>query len=158
MRSRGKHSLTVKPTTAEQGWGCHAEYLAGTADWEQWNIRERVKASREFKVLGTDSFRTSAARALRDAAYAKRGIAFLHEAARYRGKANYRDAIYLAYGKGVPKLLEGFIGDLNEVLTAFSAMAAAYVAARMGRDRWAAYLADLEAKRAVSLSPTALWS
>jgi hypothetical protein len=78
-RSRGKHSLTVKPVSEDQAWGCIAEYLAGTADWEQWNIRERVRASREFRDLGVDSFRTSAARALRDAAYAKRSIAFLHQ-------------------------------------------------------------------------------
>jgi hypothetical protein len=37
-------------------------------------------------------------RANRDAADARRSIAFLHQASRYRGKANYRDAIFLAYG------------------------------------------------------------
>lgn len=59
-RGRGKHSLTIKPASNEQAWGCIAEYLAGTADWEQWNIRERVRASREFRDLGADSFRTAA--------------------------------------------------------------------------------------------------
>jgi hypothetical protein len=157
-RIRGKHPLTSPPTTAEQAWGCCAEYLSGTADWEQWNIRERVVQSREFKNLGVDSFRTAAARKLRDAWYQKRGIAFLHQASRYRGKANYRDAIYLAYGKSVPKLLEGFIDDLAEVLTAFSAMAAAYASMRMGRELWSAFIDDLEAKRSISLSPKAVWS
>ncbi|RUV81780.1 hypothetical protein EOA60_06960 [Mesorhizobium sp. M1A.F.Ca.IN.020.06.1.1] len=157
-RSRGKHSLTVKPVSDEQGWGCIAEYLAGTADWEQWNIRERVRASREFRDLGVDSFRTSAARRLRDAAYAKRSIAFLHQASRYRGKANYRDAIYLGYGKSVPKLLDTFVGDLTMVLRAFSCMAAGYCAARLGRKLWAEFIVDLEAKRAISVSPSSLWA
>ena len=152
-RSRGKHSLSIKPTSREQAWGCVAEYLAGTADWEQWNIRARVKTSREFRDLGADSFRTAAARKLRDAAYAKRCIAFLHQASRYRGKANYRDAIYLGYGKSVPKLLDGFIADLATVLAAFSSMAAAYCAARLGRQIWSEFIMDLDAKRAVSLSP-----
>jgi len=35
-----------------------AEYLSGTADWEQWNIRERLKGTREFKDLGVADFRT----------------------------------------------------------------------------------------------------
>ena len=158
VRARGKHSLTTPPATVAQAWGCCAEYLSGSADWEQWNIRERVVQSREFKDLGASSFRTSAARQLRDVWYQKRGIAFLHQASRYRGKANYRDAIYLAYGKSVPKLLEGFIDDLAEVLKAFSAMAAAYTSMRMGRDLWSAFLDDLEAKRSISLSPMVIWS
>jgi len=158
IRSRGKHSLTTVPCTAEQAWGCCAEYLSGTADWEQWNIRERVTESRDFKALGVDSFRTAAARSVRDAWYGKRSIAFLHQASRYRGKANYRDAIYLAYGKSVPRLLEGFVGDLDRVLTSFSAMAAAYASIRMGREHWFAYIEDLESKRSVSVSPKGIWS
>ena len=158
IRSRGRHSLTKAPTITVQAWGCCAEYLSGTADWEQWNIRERVAGSRYFKALGVDGFRTAAARRVRDAWYAKRGITFLHEASRYRGKANYRDAIYLAYGKSVPRLLEGFVADLDRVLTSFSAMAAGYASVRMGRDHWYAFIEDLESKRSVSVSPKAIWS
>ena len=158
VRARGKHSLTSKPTTSQQAWGCCTEYLSGTAQWEQWNIRERLVESREFKALNVNSFRTAPARALRDAWYAKRSVAFLHEASRYRGKANYRDAIYLAYGKSLPKLLEGFIDDLANVLCAFTAMAAAYASVRMGRELWSAFMDDLEAKRSVTTSPKSIWS
>jgi hypothetical protein len=150
------HSLTNPPATAVQAWSCCAESLPGTADWEQWNIRERVAQSREFRDLGAGSFRTTAARQLRDAWYQKRGIAFLHQASRYRGKANYRDAIYLAYGKSVPRLLESFIDNLAQVLSAFSAMATAYASIRMGRELWLAFRDDLEAKRSISLSPMAV--
>lgn len=157
-RSRGRHSLTSVPMTVEQAWGCHAEYLSGTASWEQWNLERRVRQSPEFRALAVENFRTKAARALRDEAFGKRSIAFLHEASRYRGKANYRDAIYLAYGKSVPKLADGFIDDLVSVLTAFSAMAAGYCSHRMGRDRWGTFMDDLEERRAISLSPLAVWS
>jgi hypothetical protein len=61
VRLRGKHSLTSPPTNPQQAWGCCSEYLSGTADWEQWNIRERVAASRDFKALGIDNFRTARA-------------------------------------------------------------------------------------------------
>ncbi len=158
IRSRGTHSLVSTPTSIGQAWGSCAEYLSGTADWERWNIRERVVDSREFKTLGVDSFRTGAARKLRDGWYEKRGIAFLHQASRYRGKANYRDAIYLGYGKSVPKLVGGLIHDLRIVLSAFSAMAAAYASARIGKEQWASFLDDLEAKRSISVSPKSIWS
>jgi len=157
VRARGKHSLTVTPTGLEQAWGCHAEYLSGTAKWEQGNIQERVRETKEFKALGADSFRTAAARNLRDTAFTRRGIAFLHEASRYRGKANYRDAIYLAYGRSAPRLLDNFIDDLATVLAGFGSMAAAYVSRRIGRDIWTAFLDDLEQKRSISISPSSEW-
>lgn len=124
----------------------------------QWNLEQQVRNSREFKALGVDNFRTKAARALRDEALRRKSICFLHEASRYRGKANYRDAIYLAYGKAVPKLADGFIDDLTTVLTSFSAMAAGYCSVRMGRERWKAFMDDLEDGRAISFSPLAVWS
>lgn len=158
VRARGTHSLTVRPTGVTEAWGCVAEYLSGTAKWEQWNVQERVKEHRDFKALNKPDFRSTAAKSLRDAALAKRGIAFLHEASRYRGKANYRDAIYLAYGRTVPSQLEGFVPDLAIVLKAFSCIAAAYASQRMGREIWDAFLGDLEKKRAVSTSPAKLWS
>lgn len=157
-QSRGHHSLTSTPTTVEQAWGCHAEYLSGTASWEQRNLEQRVRRTAAFKKLGVDNFRTKAARALRDDAFGKKSICFLHEASRYRGKANYRDAIYLAYGKSVPKLADDFIEDLTAVSTAFSAMAAGYCSVRMGSDRWSEFIEDLEERRAISLSPSAVWS
>lgn len=76
VRARGKHSLASKPTNPEQAWGCCAEYLSGTAKWEQWNIQERPVESRDFKVLGVKTFRTNPARTKRDDWYAKRSIAF----------------------------------------------------------------------------------
>lgn len=158
VRGRGKHSLTEKPSTVEEGWGCVAEYLAGTADWEQWNVRERVRETREFKALEVDNFRTRAARTLRDSFYEKRSVAFLHAAIRYRGKANYRDTVFLAYGKHVPKLVDGFLDDLEKVLIAFSTMAAGYVSIRLGKEIWIPFLNDLESKRAVSISPKEIWS
>lgn len=158
IRLRGKHSLTVAPKNAIQGFGCLAEYLSGCARWEQWNLEQRVRSQSEFKKLGVDNFRTKAAIVLRDVAFQKVSLSFLHQAYRYRGKANYRDAIFLAYGSGVPSLVSGLIDDLADVSTAFSSMAAAYVSARIGKDFWNAFINDLEKKRSVTVSPKAIWS
>lgn len=157
-RSRGTGSLTVTPTTLSNAWGCHAQYLSGTANWETCNIEQRVKNYKNFKELDVDNFRTKAARNIRDNALEKQSICFLHQASRYRGKANYRDAIYLAYGKNVPTLADTFIDDLTKVLTAFSSMAAAYCFMRMGSSKWKEFIDDLDERRAISLSPFEIWS
>jgi hypothetical protein len=157
VRARGQFSLVKEPKTAVDAWGCCAEYLSGTAGWERWNVDERVRETSAFKALGVAGFRTKEAREMRDAAYAKRGIAFLHQASRYRGKANYRDAIYLAYGNSVPAQLSGFVDDALVVLKAFAAMAGGYCSMRMGRTRWNEFVDDLDRKKAISISPADIW-
>ena len=67
-----------------------AEYLSGTAAWEQWNIRERLKGTREFKDLGVADFRTK-------------------QDCCNPGCNN------LGYGTSVPDLLSEFIDDLLTV-------------------------------------------
>lgn len=158
IRVKGKCSLTTKPVTEQDAWGCIAEYLSGTSTWEQWNIKERVKSTKEFKLLNVSNFRSTDAQNLRDEAFKKKSVSFLHQAFRYRGKANYRDAIYLAYGKGVPKLLESFIDDLAIVLIGFTSMAGAYCSLRIGNDLWDQFLNDLEDKKSISISPKSIWS
>jgi hypothetical protein len=149
--------LVKEPTTAQEAWGCCAEYLSGTAGWERWNVEERVRDTAAFKALGVADFRTKAARQLRDAAYARRSIAFLHQASRYRGKANYRDAIFLAYGTSVPTQLAGFVDDMLAVLQAFAAMAGAYCSLRVGKPAWKEFVDDIERKKAISVSPSSIW-
>jgi hypothetical protein len=157
IRARGQFSLVKEPKTAAEAWGCCAEYLSGTAGWERWNVDERVKETAAFKGLEVSDFRTKAARALRDSWYARRGIAFLHQASRYRGKANYRDAIFLAYGTSVPTQLLGFTDDLLVVLKAFAVMAGAYCSLRVGEAAWTEFVDDLERKKAISISPKDVW-
>lgn len=158
IRGRGKHSLSSsKPQTKEDAWGCVYEYLSGSAEWWQWKIKDQVKESKEFKALKVNSFNTKLARNVRDAVYAKKSMGFMHEAFRYRGKANYRDAIFLSYGKNVPALLSPFIKDLENVLTTFSVMAAAYSSVRM-KQYWPTFIDDLEKKKSVSISALEIWS
>ena len=51
----------------------------------------------------------------------------MHQAFRYRGKANYRDALFLTYEAQVGTVLDGFIADLETVLTAFLTAAGHFV-------------------------------
>lgn len=154
----GSFPLTSKPSNSDEALGACCAYLSGSAGWWKWKSEESLKGSREFKALGVTDFRTKAARELRDTRLRGKSICFLHQAFRYRGKANYREALFLGHGHYVETLLVDYIDDLADVLHAFVAMAGAFVAKRLGAALWEAFLADLETHRAFQLSPRAVWS
>lgn len=149
--------LTEKATDATQAFGACCSYLSGSADWWKWKTEQSLKASRDFKNLNVSDFRTKAARNLRDERLAGKSTAFLHQAFRYRGKANYREALFLGYGNATENLLDGYPEDLAIVLKGFIAMAGAFVAKRIGQPLWDEFLNDLESNRAFTLSPKSVW-
>jgi hypothetical protein len=157
LRAGNGFLLTEKATNATEAYGACCSYLSGSADWWKWKAEQSLKASRDFKALNVSNFRTKAARTLRDARLAGKSTAFLHQAFRYRGKANYREALFLGYGKNTETLLDGYPDDLVIVLRGFVAMAGAFVAKRIGQPLWDEFLDDLERHRAFSLSPKTVW-
>lgn len=154
--STGK--LTVKPTTTDDARGAAAGYLSGSASWYAWRAEEHVRNSAEFKKLAVDNFRTKEARGLRDRHLSKHGIGFVHQASRYRGKANYREALFLAYGKSTGTILGGFLSDQTTVLRAFLGMAGAFASKKLGRNLWDEFVADVDANRAFSTKANSVWS
>ena len=68
-------------------------YLSGTKTREVDIIKERLKNDKKL-----NSFRTNEAKALRDSKLKGSQFNFMSCAFRYRGKANYRDGIYISYG------------------------------------------------------------
>jgi len=144
LRGSNAHDLNTEPTDEDMANGALYSYLKGTAEYEQWRLEEMVKASREYRQGGFTSFRTNAAKALRDAKLNPAHVNYLVQAFRYRGKANYRDAIYLSYGRDDTERLRQFISDLAVVAGVFSLMAAHYVAKRVIRADWAEFSGDLE--------------
>jgi len=124
-------------------FGALCSYLKGTAEYEQWRLEEQVKSGSEYRRGGFNSFRTNAAKALRDAKLSPAKVNYLVQAFRYRGKANYRDAIYLSYGNDQSERLKQFITDLGMVSEAYTLMAAHYIARRVVRFDWEAFVEDL---------------
>ncbi|NBX03455.1 MAG: hypothetical protein EBR02_05260 [Alphaproteobacteria bacterium] len=150
--------LTTRPTSADDAYGGCCSYLSGTAKWSKWNVEQEILGSKEFKALDVPDFRTKDARLLRDARLTGKTISFLHQAYRYRGKANYREAFFLGYGGArTEKLLSGYADDLGEVLAAFLSMAGAFCSKRLGKDLWASFIEDVEGSRAFSISATEVW-
>lgn len=158
LRAGNMFRLNKKATDATQAFGACCSYLSGSADWWKWKSEQNLKSSRDFKSLNVSDFKTKAARNLRDARLSGKSTAFLHQAIRYRGKANYREALFLGYGKATGLLLDGYTDDLAIVLKGFVAMAGAFVSKRIGQRLWDEFLDDLESNRSFALSPKSVWT
>lgn len=144
MRDGNVFDTSHTPTTLEMAHGAVYSYLNGTALYEQWRLQEKIKGDKEFKKAGFIDFRSKKARQLRDARLSEAHVNFVGQAFRYRGKANYRDAIYLSYGLfNDTDQVHQFIADLHAVSTAFSNMAAHYVAKRVVQNDWSTFVSDL---------------
>ncbi len=69
----------------------------------------------------------------------------MHCAFRYRGKANYRDAIYIAYGSRYLVHWDEFLQSLATSSKFAFVCALAFVTVRLGGDAPGEFLADLSA-------------
>ncbi|MEM1292945.1 MAG: hypothetical protein AAGH67_15895 [Cyanobacteria bacterium P01_H01_bin.162] len=150
-RQNNIHNLNVYPENDDEAWGALISYLKGTRDYENLKAEDIVKDSREYKALGVNNFRKKAARELRDKQLAKRTVNYLTQAFRYRGKANYRDSIFLSYGDDNSEKMEIFVQDLEKVSRAFQRMAAYYISLRVEEGTWAEFIEDLEENSRLSI-------
>ena len=144
MREGNNFDLNNYPKNEKEAFGALFSYLQGTASYKKWETEENIKGSREFENLGVSDFRTKVARELRDIKLEKGIVNFLVQAFRYRGKANYRDSVFLSYGNDRSEELKQFILDLDTVATAFMKMASTYAKARVHKSDWDNFVSDLE--------------
>lgn len=144
LRQGSQFVLVDTPRTYADAWGAACAYVSGTADYEKWRFEGRIRGSQEFKALNTDSFRTKAARELRDVKLRAGHVNFLIQAFRYRGKANYRDSIYLSYGPKREQAIRQFLRDLNIVGSSFLRMATSYASRRVELGSWKSFMSDIE--------------
>lgn len=143
-RGHNTFDLNHYAQDADTAHGAIVSYLKGTHGYKKWESEERIKSSREFKQLGVNDFRTKAARGLRDGILDKGQVNFLIQAFRYRGKANYRDSIFLSYGANNNEAINQFIMDLMNVSIAFIRAASKYSSARVERGTWEIFFSDIQ--------------
>lgn len=155
LRNGSDFQLVDSPESQDDAWGAACAYVSGTADFEKWKIEERIRVSSEFKSLGVNSFRSKAARELRDRKLCNGHVNFLVQAFRYRGKANYRDSIYLSYGADRTVAFAQFLQDLFTVGCAFHRMASYYVSRRVNKASWGHFIADLDENCLTEIVPDA---
>lgn len=140
--SRGpKFPLTKLATTSLEARSQTLAYLKGTAKRE----RER-KESEILKKASYTNFRTAVARSDRDRVLSKpKSMAnFLTQAFRYRGKANYRDSLYLSYGTRDDEAMRQLASDLAATSAAFLAMTEAFVSRRVHAGTWSQFETDID--------------
>jgi hypothetical protein len=158
IRRGPKANLVHQPITVDEAHQAICGYLSGTRGWWAWRLQEEIKLGKEFRQLGLVNFRTKQAREIRDARLSKQCISFAHQAIRFRGKANYREAMYLAHGRTVEAVVSDFTGDMADVLEAFTALSGAYCLKRLGASLFNGFLADLDRNRSFTIDPRDIWS
>lgn len=156
LRGKNTFKLDSEPTNPEQAFGACMSYLKGSAAWKAEYIEEGLK-QRELKILELENFRTKKAQEIRDARLRGKAFGFIHQAFRYRGKANYREALFISYGSHVEPMLANFYTNLFSVLEAFLCMAGSFCARRIGKDLWNAYHEDVSTNAPLLVKPTELW-
>ena len=137
------YNLLLPAQTEEQAFLICLSHLRGTADWRREHEEFVVKRSKEFKQLGCSNFRKREAQKIRDRHLEKKTLGFLHQCFRYRGKANYRDAMYLSYGCQ-NKRIHTLDDDLYSTLCSFIRMASHYCARRVEKETWSQFVNDIE--------------
>ncbi len=157
MRGTSRADVNSRPVSLEDARGACASYLNGTRAYYEYAMCERLK-SRELKALNLSDFRTKKARELRDERLQGKSLGFVHQAFRYRGKANYRDALFLTYEAQVGTVLDGFTADLETVLRAFVTMAGAFCSMRLPSNEWNAFTRDMETHLKLAVMPGEIWS
>jgi hypothetical protein len=151
LKGDNDFDLNNTPSTYEEAKGAVYTYLSGTAKYVKWYIEEKVKRSSEFKRLGVSDFRKKIARELKDSKLQQGEVNFLSQAFRYRGKANYRDAIYLSYGDDNKEKIELFVHDLSNVATKFFEMTIIFIIGRVEKGIWEQFIDDLRENSRISL-------
>lgn len=144
LRDGNTFQLVNTPENPDEAWGAICGYVSGTASYEKWKVEERLKTSKEFKLLGVSDFRKKVARELRDSKLESGFVNFLVQAFRYRGKANYRDSIYLSYGEDREDTINDFVKNLRDVSTSYLAMACYYSSRRVEKGVWRHFSEDLK--------------
>jgi hypothetical protein len=144
---RGNNVFTINgavPKTRDEAWGAFVSYLNGTVDHEAEKVENKVRRDNAFKALGVSDFRSQKAKELRDKALQKGFVNFLTQCFRYRGKANYRDSVFLCYGANYTSRIEQLMDDLVIVAEKYFKMTTHYIVLRTEKGTWEHFVNDLE--------------
>lgn len=135
--------LIYQPTSMDAQSALVA-YLRGTARYRQEIVKQELRKTAEFKSLQVDNFKTKKARTLRDEWLRKHHVNILVQAFRYRGKANYRDGLYLSYGEDQVEIMSRWTVDMHSVARAFMVMLTTYLLHHVPAELWKEYCSDIK--------------
>ncbi len=136
--------LIKTPENTEQSREALITYLKGTAEHERGICENRVRKNKDYKQLEVKGFRTKKAKELRDEEFSRNCVNFLYQAFRFRGKANYRDCLFLSYGEKKQEEAVQFTKDMLDVADAFTKMTCSYASRRVEKDAWELFMEDIK--------------
>ncbi|MBU8920578.1 MAG: hypothetical protein KOO63_01845 [Bacteroidales bacterium] len=143
LKNGNEFSLNNFPEDDVTSFGGAISYLKGTANRSREKHEEIIKASNDFNKLGCADFRKSIAKEFRDKRLSGKQTNFIDQAIRYRGKANYRDSIYLSYGQDRSTWIAKLVPSLEVTLKCFLSMACQYAERRVEKGVWEEFCDDL---------------
>jgi hypothetical protein len=155
-RGHNSYNLNDFAINEKMAHGAIVSYLKGTHEYKKWESEERIRSTREFRDLKVDNFRKKVARELRDRSLAKGQVNYLIQAFRFRGKANYRDTIFLSYGPDRENEIIQFSKDLLAVADGFLRAASYYASKRVERGTWNEFVEDIEKNTRLSIDVDAM--
>lgn len=138
-----RYILKDEPKTTDDAERALVAYLRGTKNYEQERTKEEVRRTKEFKALGVSDFKRKKAKEVRDKCFRKKPVNILVQAFRYRGKANYRDGLYLSYVKDNSNKICRLTEDMHYVAKAFMIMISAYLKSSVPQSLWDEYCDDI---------------
>jgi hypothetical protein len=146
LKNGNPYDTNNTPRNEYEAQGVLLSYLKGTAKRESEISQENIKGSQEFKNLNVKDFRKKVARELRDRQLKKKKVNFLNQSFRFRGKANYRDGIYLSYDNNYisDAVMSTFLDDLTRVTEAFTLMSYEFVRKSVRRNSWENFREDYD--------------
>jgi uncharacterized protein (UPF0332 family) len=115
-------------------------YLSGLIKNERDKVEKNIK-----KDKGIENFRKKDNASIRDESFSKtKHIGFLNMAFRCRGKANYRDALFLTYNTDAVPRQKELIENMIKTTDAFLKLTSYYLYYRLPKDYWHILLDDLK--------------
>lgn len=156
LRAGNTYDLNTPPGNPTQAFGACMSYLKGSANWRREYIEDELR-DRELAKAGLKDFRTKVAKEIRDKRLDGKCFGFVHQAFRYRGKANYREALFISYGQHIEALLHNYPRDLVTVLNGFLCLAGTFSSIRIGKPLWNDFLVDLENNTSLLAKPKSIW-
>lgn len=153
LKNGNPYDTNTSPQNEYEAKGVLLSYLNGTAKRESEISQVNIKKSKEFKALNVNDFRKKVARELRDNQLKNKKVNFLNQSFRFRGKANYRDGIYLTFDNNYisEDVMDTFLDDLTVVAQAFTLMSYEFVRKSVRRMSWENFCEDYNKNNKIML-------
>ncbi len=134
------------PRNINDAYKVYINYLKGCTKFYRELREKQIKKDNRL-----ESFHTNQSQGIRDKILKNHTCSFLHMAYRYRGRVNYRGAIFLGYGAGTYDF-KLYFDDLYNTLKIFLLLTSVYCSKRIEENSWKLFIDNLKIKSNLSIN------